>query len=323
MLRCCARHQTHTFVFLHVTLCKALNTHTHILLLHIMLCKASHTHTHTRIHSLCVAACYAVQGVPYLLHTPTQTQWGAAEDLIEHGPKGSETAMRAVRGLQKKHLEAMRAKSKPDKSAQPLHHGQQQEQQRQQHVQPSSSASSASANETAGRGKGSVEDGGADAKGGTSDHLAQRVRILVLDSRSAFLVPDPSGMLSEGECFFQPTIADMPTVIKGKVMMVGVPGINVCKGRQGKCALQIAAPRVADVLFVVLKKCHGGGCACKLLHQRISCSHRVCYSLQMCAASCSYSFAASTLITWTLRFFFRHAILVTMWATSGCLRQNR
>eukprot|EP00983_Pelagomonas_calceolata_P112934 1159936-Pelagomonas_calceolata.AAC.15 len=59
---------------------------------------------------------------------------------------------------------------------------------------------------------------------GESEHPAQRVRILVPDSRSAYLVPDPSGQLIEGECFLQPTIADVPTVIKGRIMMVGHGG---------------------------------------------------------------------------------------------------
>ena len=52
------------------------------------------------------------------------------------------------------------------------------------------------------------------------EHPASRLRILVPQSRSAYLVPDPTGRLQPGQCFFQPVAADVPTVIEGRLLMV-------------------------------------------------------------------------------------------------------
>lgn len=127
-------------------------------------------------------------------------QWATTEDLAEHG-LDDPSVRKEVKQLQRKQLQGLQAKKKT------THARQQQQQQPQNAPSPLGPPNQPSAAAAADAALEDIEE-------------AMRVHILVHDSRNAFLVPDPTGLLAEGACFFQPTIADVPTVMRGKIMMV-------------------------------------------------------------------------------------------------------
>lgn len=116
-------------------------------------------------------------------------QWPAAEQLVEHG-LGHPEVLRKLKELQSKEMKGLARKKATQRPT------------------------------GAGASQGAAEE--------EPEHPACRLRTLIPQSRAAFLVPDPTGLLEPGQCFFQPTIGDQGVVLTAaqgqrRLFMVGCP----------------------------------------------------------------------------------------------------